>query len=83
VAEAKGQYPLAIGRALGRLKPEPEVFAAYNELYELSLVRPHRTVAFRGFGEGELRAVDAAMLPSDPGQTALPAGPGVGKSPTS
>lgn len=83
VAEAKGQYPLAIGRALGRLKPEPEVFAAYNELYELSLVRPHRTVAFRGFGEDELSAVDAAMLPPDPGQTALPTGPGVGKSPTS
>jgi regulator of protease activity HflC (stomatin/prohibitin superfamily) len=73
VAEAKGQYPLAIGRALGRLKAEPEVFIAYNELYELSLVRPHRTVAFRGFCDGELRAVDAAMLPTDPGQTALPA----------
>lgn len=82
VAEAKGQYPLAIGRALGHLKPEAEVFAAYNELYELSLVRPHRTVAFRGFGEGELRAADAAMLPPDPGQTAPTDGPGVGKSPT-
>lgn len=62
VAEAKGQYPVAIGHALSRLKARPEVFEAYNTLYELSVIRPHRLIAFRGFGEGELRAADAAML---------------------
>ncbi|MBS2014264.1 MAG: SPFH/Band 7/PHB domain protein [Deltaproteobacteria bacterium] len=62
VAEAKGQYPVAVGRALGEVKKRPAVFAAYNELYELSLVRPHRTVTFRGFDDGELRAADAAMV---------------------
>lgn len=74
VAEAKGQYPAAIGRALGDIKPRPKLFAAYNELYELSLVRPHRTVAFRGFDTSELRATDAAMIPVDGGATpGLPA----------
>ncbi len=62
VAEAKGQYPTAIGRALAGLKQKPALFKAYNELCDLSLVRPHRTVTFRGFAEGELRAVDAAMV---------------------
>lgn len=74
VAQAKGQYPAAVGRALRALKQKPAVFAAYNELYELSLVRPHRTVSFRGFSEGELRAADAAMMHSDGvPQGALPA----------
>jgi len=63
VAEAKGQYPLAIGRAFDALKWEEGIFDAYNELYGLSLVRPHRTVAFRGFG-ADFRASDAAMIPS-------------------
>lgn len=62
VAEAKGQYPTAVGRALVDVGKRPGVFAAYNELYELSLMRPHRTVTFRGFEEGELRAADAAMV---------------------
>ncbi len=62
VAEAKGQYPAAVGRALADVKKRPAVFAAYNELYGLSLVRPHRTVTFRGFADGELRAADAAMV---------------------
>ncbi|HVH46734.1 MAG TPA: SPFH domain-containing protein [Labilithrix sp.] len=65
VAEAKGQYPAAVGRALSELKTRPKLFDAYNELYELSLVRPHRTVAFRGFDPGELRAADAAMVQVD------------------
>lgn len=63
VAQAKGQYPLAVGRAFATLKADAAVFDAYNELYGLSLVRPHRTVAFRGFADGELRASDAAMIP--------------------
>jgi regulator of protease activity HflC (stomatin/prohibitin superfamily) len=62
VAQAKGQYPAAIGRALANVKSSPEVFAAYNELYALSQLRPHRTIAFRGFGAEELRPIDAAML---------------------
>ncbi len=62
VAAAKTQYPLAIGRALARLRRRPSVFRAYEELHRLSLLRPHRTVAFRGF-DGDLRAIDAAMLP--------------------
>jgi len=73
VAEAKGQYPKAIGAALGRLKSDPEVLAAYAELYELSLVRPHRTVVFRGFEGEAVRAVDAAML-SPVGEAAPAAG---------
>lgn len=62
VADAKGQYPSAVGRALSDIKKRPKVFHAYNELYELSMVRPHRTVTFRGFEDGELRAADAAMM---------------------
>ncbi len=71
VAQAKGQYPLAIGRAFDVLKADPKVFAAYNELYGLSLVRPHRTVAFRGFAEGDMSASEAAMIPplEGPGAT--------------
>ncbi len=68
VAQAKAQYPLAVSRALARLADAPEVRDAYHQLYELSQVRPHRTVAFTGFGPGELRAVDAAMVPhGEPG----------------
>jgi len=63
VAEAKSQYPLAIGRAIARLQKQPEVFEAYEELHRLSLLRPHRTIAFRGF-EQSVRAIDAAMLPA-------------------
>ena len=63
VATAKSQYPLAVGRALERLKKSPRVFEAYNELYALSQVRGARTVAFRGFEGEHVRALDAAMLP--------------------
>lgn len=63
VADARAQYPLAIGSALEKLKQTPEVLAAYLELYELSQLRPGRTVAFRGFeGKQALRSADAAML---------------------
>ena len=60
VAQAKGQYPEAVGRALGDLKRIPQVYDAYNELYDLSMLKPHRTTAFVGF-DG-LRAEDAAMM---------------------
>ncbi|MER2559386.1 MAG: SPFH domain-containing protein [Myxococcaceae bacterium] len=63
VADARAQYPLAIGAALEKLKQAPEVLEAYLELYELSQLRPGRTVAFRGFeGKQALRSADAAML---------------------
>jgi regulator of protease activity HflC (stomatin/prohibitin superfamily) len=60
VAQAKGQYARAVGRALERLGKRPAVQRAYTELYDLSLLHPQRTVSFRGFGD--LRAADAAML---------------------
>lgn len=77
VAEAKGQYPDAVGRAFAALHGSPAVLRAYNELYELSLLRPHRTVVFRGFENNELRAVDAAMLTAPPadGAGSLPTQP--------
>lgn len=62
VARAKGQYPAAVGRAFTELQRKPAVWKAYQELYALSQLRPHRTLAFQGFGQGEIRAVDAAML---------------------
>lgn len=69
VGQARAQYPLAIGAALAEVKRTPEVLSAYLELYELSQLRPQRTVAFRGFDAAqELRSVEAAMLqtPEDP-----------------
>jgi len=62
VADARAQHPVAIGRALAELKSKPRVLEAYNQLYELSLLHPHRTIAFVGFKEHEIRPVDAAML---------------------
>ena len=62
VTEAKGQYSLAVGRAYHKLAPNPQLLDAYNELYELSLLKPHRTVSFHGFKSGEIAAVDAAMI---------------------
>jgi len=62
VGEARAAYPTALGRAFAKVKQTPRVCAAYNELYELSLLHPQRTVAFVGFKEGEMRPVDAAML---------------------
>lgn len=62
VAEARAQYPAAVGRAYARLQASPAVLSAYEELYSLSLLRPHRTIAFRGFEDGSLRAIDAALV---------------------
>lgn len=62
VAEAKGQYPEAIGRAYSQISKNPAVFNAYQELHDLTLLRPHKTVMFQGFSKGEIREVDAAML---------------------
>ena len=60
-ATAKAQYPLAVGEALTDLKREPPAYAAYHALYRVSLLRPHRSVAFMGFGAG-VRAEEAAMM---------------------
>jgi len=62
VGEAKAQYPLAVGRAFSAMKSKPRVLEAYNVLFGLSQLRPHRTVVFRGFAHGEMRSADAAML---------------------
>jgi regulator of protease activity HflC (stomatin/prohibitin superfamily) len=62
VAEAKGQYPAAVGRAFMQLKKSPKILKAYQELYELALVRPHRLVSFQGFDAKEMKAIDAAMV---------------------
>jgi regulator of protease activity HflC (stomatin/prohibitin superfamily) len=62
-ADAHAQYPLAVGRAYSALKRHPAVFAAFSRIHELSLMRPGRMVAFRGFGnDGSLRPADAAMM---------------------
>lgn len=67
VAQARAEYPLAIGGALASLQGTPDVLAAYLELFELSQLRPARTVAFRGFEGGQApRSIDAAMLASVP-----------------
>ena len=80
VAEAKSQYPLAISRAFEAMRDRPEVLAAYQELYELSLIRPHRTFAFKGFDGGEMSAADALM--SAPGLSSGSNGASVGHGET-
>lgn len=62
LGEARGQYPQAVGRVYADLKRTPEVLAAYQTLYQLSLLRPQSTVAFHGFGEDEIRPMEATML---------------------
>ena len=69
VADAKGQYPAAVGRAYAELKKRTKVFEAYRELYELAMLRPAQTVAFKDFADGDMRPIEAAMLPA-------PSGPG-------
>ncbi len=64
VAEAKGQYPAAVGRAMSELGKSPEILSAYNELHRLSVLRPHRATAFVGFGPHEMSAIEAAMIPA-------------------
>jgi regulator of protease activity HflC (stomatin/prohibitin superfamily) len=61
VAQAQGQYALAVGSAYHKLSKNQELLGAYRELYELSLMKPQRTVAFRGFADQEMQALDAAM----------------------
>jgi len=62
VAEAKGQHLLAVGDAYEQIADNLVVLNAYKELYELSLIRPHRTHVFYGFAETELKGTDAAMM---------------------
>ena len=73
VADAKGQYPAAVGRAFASLSGQPEVLTAYNDLYALSVIRPHRTIAFHGFGEDDLKAAEALLVaPGATGAAPLP-----------
>lgn len=62
VAEAKGQYPEAVSRAYQVMAARPAVRKAYDELYELSQIRPQRAIGFVGFGES-IRPIDATMIP--------------------
>jgi regulator of protease activity HflC (stomatin/prohibitin superfamily) len=62
VASAKGQYSAAIGRAYSALNKNPKILVAYQDLYRLSLFRPSSAVTFDGFGQAEIRPMDAAMI---------------------
>ncbi len=62
-AQARAMHPLAVGRAYSRIRKDEKVMTAYEELYRLSLLQPNRTVTFMGFKPGEIRALDAAMIP--------------------
>lgn len=66
VADAKGQYPAAIARTFAQLGQEAAVLAAYQKLYEISLLRPHRTISFAGFADGEMSAAEALMVAPPP-----------------
>lgn len=72
VGEAKAQYPLAVGGAYRAMKANPRVLEAYDTLFGLAQLRPHRTVAFRGFAHGEIRSADAAMLAPEVSSPARP-----------
>lgn len=61
VTEAKAQYALGVSRAYDKLKKNPPVFAAYKELYDLSQLRPQRTISFHGFETDKLKSLDALM----------------------
>ncbi len=61
-AEARAMQPLAVGRAYAKLSDRPVVMTAYEELYQLSLLQPNRTVTFSGFEPGDVRAIEAAMI---------------------
>jgi regulator of protease activity HflC (stomatin/prohibitin superfamily) len=62
-AQARAMHPVAVGRAYARIGKTTEVLAAYEELHRLSLLQPNRTVTFVGFNPGEVRALDAVMIP--------------------
>ena len=57
VRTGKAQYPAAIGAALSEAAMTPAALHAYETLHELAELRPHRTVRFHGFSDGEVRAV--------------------------
>ncbi|HYX36041.1 MAG TPA: SPFH domain-containing protein [Oligoflexus sp.] len=61
IAEAQGQYALGVGKAYHRLSKNQELLRAYRDLYDLSLMKPQRTVAFSGFSGQEISALEAAM----------------------
>lgn len=63
-AEAKSRYAVAVGRAYQHLGKNRELLAAYGELYELSLLRPERTVTLAGFtGENDKLAETVLAMP--------------------
>ena len=60
--EARAQYPLELSRVFETMAKSPRVLAAYRQLHRFGRTQPSKTIYFDGFKEGELRAVDAAML---------------------
>lgn len=74
LAEARGQYPAAVGRAFAALKDSPRVLEAYQVLHALSLLHPHRVVAFQGFEGDNLRVADAGLLRASERKVETPAG---------
>jgi regulator of protease activity HflC (stomatin/prohibitin superfamily) len=66
IAEARGQYPRAVGRAYAAMRAAPSVYAEFRALHDLVLLRPGHTVAFLGFEPGEIRASEAPMFDVTP-----------------
>jgi regulator of protease activity HflC (stomatin/prohibitin superfamily) len=62
-AKAKSMHPLAVGRAYREMGKQESVMKAFEKLYRLSLLQPGKVVSFVGFGEGEIRPLDAMMIP--------------------
>lgn len=60
-AEAKGHYAATVGRAYGSLGRNRELVNAYSELYELSLIKPERTMTLAGF-DGDSSGLAQAVL---------------------
>lgn len=62
-AQARAMHPIAVGRAYAELGKNGKILSAYEELNRLSLLQPNRTVTFVGFNPGEVRPLDAVMIP--------------------
>ena len=58
----RAQVPLVVGALAVLLTLSSCDSGAPTELYELSMMRPQQTIAFKDFEGGEMRALEAAML---------------------
>lgn len=62
IAEAKGQYALSISKAFKELSDNEKLFDSYQILYNLSLIKPHRSIIFQGFNDSEMNISDISNL---------------------